>query len=409
MNLQELRDNLLSFIEGSDLLTDADDWDNSIDELDGDKGIDIYVNNSDMLDWSEDLYNQWYKFVTEYSIKGDGYELYFSTDSSGYNYWIKTMEETPHLMLVVLTDGITEEQYDKLTDDIIKATNAYENEETRLWQLAQDEQKEKVESLTKLHQGLKEVIAEALEENVETLTNKVDKANDDLKDIIKTLKEDFKASDFEDLNLYDIHFHGVNKDGEINFICYGLQGKEINRTELLKDPDAKVYAYTDTFDKKEVHLMVKPLIELSADDIARIVIDAKEELNKKLSVNEDLLDDLNNIEKFYAPDLKDPENLNNIWTLREWTDNLDSKDGKTLCRYTKIGLISAVNSEIEDVNNEPEIDGSEKEQEELVTDDISNKDLYHYVIDYFITEPQLVSIENYNKNKLYDEPNQPKE
>lgn len=136
--------------------------------------------------------------------------------------------------------------------------------------------------LEELIKSLNKTIQEALEEDVESLEKKVNKADDDLKTIIKTLKENFKASDFEDLNLHDIHYHGTNKDGTLDFICYELQGKDLKRTVLYKDADVEVYAYTDTLDKKEVHLMIKPIIELTADDIERIAIDAKEQLDKKL-------------------------------------------------------------------------------------------------------------------------------
>lgn len=287
MDLQELTQQLRDYYKDTEMISDLDDF-NEHDE----QGIDLYINNAEMLEWSEDLYNQWIDFIQNYKLDGEGYDLVFNTDGSGYNYWIKNQEETPHLSLVVEIDDLSKINTDKLLEDINTALQQYDNEETRLWQIA-NEKNEDITTLTdkidkadseleELIKSLNKTIQEALEEDVESLEKKVNKADDDLKTIIKTLKENFKASDFEDLNLHDIHYHGTNKDGTLDFICYELQGKDLKRTVLYKDADVEIYAYTDTLDKKEVHLMIKPIIELTTNDIERIAIDAKEQLDKKL-------------------------------------------------------------------------------------------------------------------------------
>ena len=81
MNLQELRQNINEFIKNSmvsvviDILTDVDDWDDAANK---ECGVDIYMNTVNMLSWSRELYDEWYKFVSEYSINGDGYEISYN-------------------------------------------------------------------------------------------------------------------------------------------------------------------------------------------------------------------------------------------------------------------------------------------------------------------------------------------
>jgi len=326
-DLNELRLKLSSFIEGNETLKDVDNW-NEHDE----SGLDIYMNNTDMLDWSEDLYNEWVKFVNSYELEGDGYSISLSTDGSGYNYWIKNQEETPHLAMVIKTKGLNDDQYDKLLDDIIKVYQEYDNEETRLWQLA--------------------------------------------KDLKESLKETFKASDFDDLNIHDIHYHGTNKDGTLDFICYELQGKEFPRTTLVDDADVEAYVYTDTLDKKEVHLMIKPKIEMKPEDIETVALDAKEALDK-LGLKE-------SIEDVYAKNLADREDLDNIWILKEFTDNMDSEDGYSYEEYTKIGLIDTINMAAEPIEDEP------------LTREATNQEVID-CLEYLGTNAQLIRIKPYSE------------
>lgn len=53
------------------------------------------------------------------------YSIYVSYDVSGFDYWMKQMQETQYGHLVVsLNEGFTMEQYDQLFEDFEKASNS---------------------------------------------------------------------------------------------------------------------------------------------------------------------------------------------------------------------------------------------------------------------------------------------
>lgn len=73
-------------------------------------------------------------------------------------------------------------------------------------------------------------------------------------------------------------------------------------------------------------------------------------------------------------------NLNDIWVLREFTDNMDSEDGYSLEEYTKIGLIDYINDILSDM-----------EDSEVIPYDITDEQLKGY-LEYLGTDAQLVEI-----------------
>lgn len=186
------------------------------------------------------------------------------------------------------------------------------------------------------------------------------------------------------------------EDDELGDYCFYINDTDFEPYDSVKN-DVYVGYYTPQ--KANQKFFEMPIVEEEIKTIIKeVYMDYYNTCVIHKGINESLLDDRNNIEKFYAPDLKDAENLNNIWTIREFTDNMDSKDGKTLCKYTKIGLIDYLNS----------IDSEDNEDFEEIPINYSNKDLFTE-LELLGTDAELVSISNYNINNLYDEPNQPKE
>lgn len=467
MDLQELRQNINEFIKNSmvsvvnDILTDVDDWDDAANK---ECGVDIYMNTVNMLSWSRELYDEWYKFVSEYSIDGDGYEIYFSTDGSGYDYWIGR-EEQPSLMMVVKTTmpvNITEEQFDKIINDIVKALLDYDNKETYLWRIDQKVQKEKENTFESvISKALKEEDDDEEEDNNTPVRVSVHVTDvqwdvddeEDLKNLPTAFDLTFEHYKDEDIDEevsnaisdkygfthfgFNFEVTGQDVDGideDVDSLCDKIDDVDAELQEIITslkeekeltleqladngiDMTKALYAcqliYYGFYDEVKYKTPQQLITELEQANITNNYVKdrykgaielLKEFINdlKLPKVNENVMDDINNIEKFYAPDLKEPESLDNIWTLREWTDNLDSNDGKTLCKYTKIGLIDTINSEMESR-------ASMENSIELLDNKISNKDLMYY-LEELPTEAELVSISNYDINNLYDEPNDPKE
>lgn len=134
--IDEIAKKLRSFIEGTDILSSVEEYE---------EGVDIFVNLTNE-NWNEELYNEFYGWLGKYEIKGDGYEIYFSFDGSGYDYWINREGFAPTIMMVVETKGLTEKQFDDLLDDIQKASMDYDHKETYYWQQGQKLEKPMEES-----------------------------------------------------------------------------------------------------------------------------------------------------------------------------------------------------------------------------------------------------------------------
>ena len=177
-----------------------------------------------MLEWSEDLYNQWIDFVQNYKLDGEGYGLIFNTDGSGYNYWIKNQEETPHLSLVVEIDDLSKINTDKLLEDINTALQQYEDEETRLWQLANEKN-----------------------EDVATLTDKIDKADNDLEELLKNLTSSIHEA-LEEKTIGELKDEKLIKAGQL--IGYGFNYDKYTPNELKAYLEKRLEKVTDAYIKE---------------------------------------------------------------------------------------------------------------------------------------------------------------
>lgn len=219
MILQELIQQLRDYYKDTELVSDLDDF-NEPDE----QGIDIYINNTEMLKWSEDLYNQWIDFVQNYRLDGEGYGLVFNTDGSGYNYWIKNQEETPNLSLVVEIDDLSKINTDKLLEDINTALQQYDDEETRLWQLANE-----------------------IKEDVATLTDKIDKADSDLEELLKNLTTSIHEA-LEEKTIGELKDEKLIHAGQL--LGYGFNYDKYTPNELKAYIEKRLKKVTDTYVKE---------------------------------------------------------------------------------------------------------------------------------------------------------------
>lgn len=85
----------------------------------------------------------------------------------------------------------------------------------------------------------------------------------------------------------------------------------------------------------------------------------------------------------------DKENLDNIWVVDMWLDNMDSKDGHDHIEFTKIGLIDFLNDEIENYNSTNGADFTTLDR------NATNKEVEEVLYDLF--EGKVVEIKPYNE------------
>lgn len=71
-----------------------------------------------------------------------------------------------------------------------------------------------------------------------------------------------------------------------------------------------------------------------------------------------------------------PNELDNIWVLRGWLDNMDAEDGEDNIEFTKIGLIEYVNEEYRDYSS-----GDAVETDTIADEDISDEELMSLIND----------------------------
>lgn len=85
----------------------------------------------------------------------------------------------------------------------------------------------------------------------------------------------------------------------------------------------------------------------------------------------------------------DEENLDNIWVVDMWLDNMDSKDGHDHIEFTKIGLIDFLNNEMEDYNSTNGADYT------VLDRNATNKEVKEVLYD--LLEGKVVEIKPYNE------------
>ena len=85
----------------------------------------------------------------------------------------------------------------------------------------------------------------------------------------------------------------------------------------------------------------------------------------------------------------DEENLDNIWVVDMWLDNMDSKDGHDHIEFTKIGLIDFLNNEIKDYNSTNGADYT------VLNRNATNKEVKEVLYD--LLEGKVVEIKPYNE------------
>lgn len=85
----------------------------------------------------------------------------------------------------------------------------------------------------------------------------------------------------------------------------------------------------------------------------------------------------------------DEENLDNIWVVDMWLDNMDSKDGHDHIEFTKIGLIDFLNNEIKDYNSTNGADYT------VLDRNATNKEVKEFLYD--LLEGKVVEIKPYNE------------
>lgn len=85
----------------------------------------------------------------------------------------------------------------------------------------------------------------------------------------------------------------------------------------------------------------------------------------------------------------DEENLDNIWVVDMWLDNMDSKDGHDHIEFTKIGLIDFLNNEIKDYNSTNGADYT------VLDRNATNKEVKEVLYD--LLEGKVAEIKPYNE------------
>lgn len=235
-----------------------------------------------------------------------------------------------------------------------------------------------------------------LDEDVESLGNKIDKADTDLKELITMIAKNEEVQPLEDKKLAEIEQENIDIADlrrACMFVHYGFFeecSKELTPKTL------KLYlenALKEETEQKDFHALWVNNRYPEALELVNAWLDKNAQT--KINETKELSDE--ELARLYADNLTDPENLDNIWVIREFTDNMDSEDGKSLCKYTKIGLIDYINDRLEEEGAEDRLDN-----------EISNHVIANGYLEYLDSDAELVEIRPYSVYDLDDEPNIPK-
>ncbi len=92
--------------------------------FDGDK-TDLRLHNDEMFSWgakTKKEYNKAVKEIDSINYEGNGWKIYAWYDISGYDYWMKNMEEPNYIQITISFD-----KGNVSTDEVIKISNALED------------------------------------------------------------------------------------------------------------------------------------------------------------------------------------------------------------------------------------------------------------------------------------------
>jgi hypothetical protein len=103
---------------------------------DGIESNHIYLD--DQFRWSHKNkkgYDEIAKKIDDAEIKGNGYIVYASYDISGYNYWVKQMEESNYMSISILFDNdyFNDDNMNQLINDIDEVFSRCQEIENDTW------------------------------------------------------------------------------------------------------------------------------------------------------------------------------------------------------------------------------------------------------------------------------------
>ena len=181
-------------------------------------------------------------------------------------------------------------------------------------------------------------------------------------------------------------YYVYNVDEEIE--TYGQEKPEYRReydSDALRLQFIGTIMTSDGDEKDPLRILRKAIDKMSDEWVAEFLRVQNGDVVEKVS--ESRRNESKDINDVYSKNLKDKEDLDNIWVLHEFTDNLDSKDGYSYEEYTKIGLIDTINNACEPL------------EVETLTANATNEEVID-MLEYLGTNAELVRIKPYSERNF---------